>query len=64
MNDSDDPREYKPWPPEQDCPGCPGQKTGPHRFGCAIGGARGAALSAVADASGTLRIANGRRGAR
>lgn len=30
----------KTWPPEEDCPACPSHKDGPHKFGCAIGGAR------------------------
>jgi hypothetical protein len=48
-----DPRDGKPWPPEDDCPSCPtGQKSilgpeGHHKFGCSIGGARGTTLSVV-----------------
>lgn len=30
----------KTWPKEEDCPGCPCHKDGPHKFGCTIGGAR------------------------
>jgi hypothetical protein len=35
-------REDKPWPEEEDCTHCPGRQgeAGPHKFGCAIGGAR------------------------
>jgi len=33
-------REDKPWPPEEDCPGCPCHRDGPHKFGCSIGGDR------------------------
>jgi hypothetical protein len=35
-----DPREGKPWPEEEDCPGCPGQRDGEHKFSCAYGGVR------------------------
>lgn len=35
-----DPREDKPWPKEEDCPGCDKHKDGPHRFGCTVHGAR------------------------
>ena len=33
-------REDKPWPPEEDCPGCDKHKDGPHRFGCTVHGKR------------------------
>lgn len=33
-------RRTKPWPPEEDCPGCPEHRDGPHKFGCSVGGAR------------------------
>ena len=29
-----DPRADKPWPADQDCPGCNGHVNGPHRFAC------------------------------
>ena len=29
-----DPRADKPWPADQDCPGCNGHVNGPHRFTC------------------------------
>ena len=29
-----DPRADKPWPPDQDCPGCDKHVDGPHRFTC------------------------------
>jgi len=33
-----DPRDGKPWPPEEDCKGCPNHKDGPHKLGCLIHG--------------------------
>lgn len=35
-----DPRRHKPWPIEDDCPGCDQRKEGPHRFGCTLHGKR------------------------
>ena len=32
-------REPKPWPPEEDCPGCPSHKDGPHKLSCSHRGA-------------------------
>lgn len=40
-----DPREDKPWPPEEDCAGCDQRKSGQHRFGCSVHGARQMRLS-------------------
>ena len=34
-----DPRADKPWPPWEDCAGCPSHKDGPHKFGCQLHGA-------------------------
>ena len=31
-----DPRADKPWPPEEDCPGCPAHKDGHHKMSCSI----------------------------
>lgn len=36
-----DPRKYKPWPVEEDCPGCDQHRdSDQHRFGCSVRGAR------------------------
>jgi hypothetical protein len=35
-----DDRTGRPWPPEEDCPGCGQHKDGPHRFTCRVAGAR------------------------
>lgn len=32
--------EGKTWPREEDCPGCPAHRDGPHSFGCSVGGKR------------------------
>jgi len=52
-----DPREGKPWPPEEDCSSCgTGRKGSPerHRFGCAIYGARGMVIPVIQAEDGTL----------
>lgn len=36
--DDFDPREYKPWPEEEDCSGCDQHKNGPHRLSCHMAG--------------------------
>lgn len=30
--------DNKTWPKEDDCPGCPAHKNGPHKMGCHYGG--------------------------
>lgn len=35
FDDDEDLREGKNWPPEEDCPHCPGHYQGPHKMDCA-----------------------------
>lgn len=36
MDEEEDPRRDKPWPPEEDCPGCPEHRDGPHKMSCVV----------------------------
>lgn len=55
--DGDDHREDRPWPKEEDCPGCDGHKDkGPHRFGCSVHGARQPKFYAVETETGRFMI--------
>ncbi len=44
-----DDRSDKPWPKDQDCPGCDKHIDGPHRFGCAIKGTRRVIITVKVD---------------
>ena len=58
-DDSDpNPRQDKPWPEAEDCPGCDG-RAGPeyaHRFGCTVRGARQTKVPVTQDADGNFRV--------
>lgn len=41
-------RTDKPWPPEEDCPGCPNHRDGPHKMECAVRGKQQVVLPVVA----------------
>ena len=45
----EDARADKPWPESEDCTHCPGRVDGPHKFGCAVGGARQVKISVNLD---------------
>ncbi len=38
-------RDARPWPEAEDCAGCSGRATGPHKMGCSVAGAWSAKLS-------------------
>lgn len=44
-DDDSDPRADKPWPADQDCPGCSGHVDGPHKFACYASRARQAVVT-------------------
>lgn len=48
----------KTWPYQEDCTHCPGKAgpDGPHKFGCALYGARQLRVSVVEDPNGRFRI--------
>lgn len=51
-----DPREDKPWPKEEDCPGCDKHRDGPHRFGCTVHGKRQMVLPATMTPDGKIKV--------